>query len=93
MNRLQRVVLIVYFLLLGRCLLFVPWRAEFVGADQRIHSTPAINAWLWDGDRASIKSMDLSTTPDLPLIALRSCGYTALAFAVFFTVGPWKTKH
>jgi hypothetical protein len=77
MNRPQRVVLILYFVLLTYCCVWVPW--HLVQSEDRVR---AGYGWLWAGPNTTDVPSSL-TTPDLSIIGLRLLAVTALAGAAF----------
>lgn len=74
MTKAQRIVLIVYCLLVLYCCVWVPW--HFVPPDQV--QVRAGYAWLWIGPAEGE-----GASPDLPIIGLRLLAATALASAAF----------
>jgi len=82
MNRAQRIVLVLYCLLLAYCCIWIPWHVparHFVEGAIR----PAEDlgyGWLWVVPNSY-------ATPDLPRIELRFGAATALAAAVFLISG------
>lgn len=77
MNRMLRVVLVLYCLLFAYCCLWVPW--HLVQAQDRVR---AGYGWLWRGP-VNPPVDAILTTPDLAIIALRIPALTAITAAVF----------
>jgi len=76
MNRAQRIVLILYCLLIVYCCLWVPWHViEQTGISARIGY-----GWLWIGPSVGYAPY---ASPDLAVIVLRLIAATALAGAAF----------
>jgi glucose dehydrogenase len=92
MNRTQRVVLIVYCVLLAYCCVWVPWHVEMhISQDlSRPTSVRMGYGWLWAGPSDSDVQRPASATLDLPIIGLRFLAVTAIAGAAFFA-GGWAT--
>ncbi len=90
MNRPQRIVLIVYCVLVTYCCVWVPWHVVQGSASDGFQQFRTGYGWLWNGPsnfaegRASIYA-----TPDVPIIGLRLLAVTAVA-GVAFCVGTWK---
>jgi hypothetical protein len=74
-NKPQRIVLVLYCVLLTYCCVWIPW---YVSNDQD-HVNIGYG-WLWNGP------VDIAV-PDLPRICLRIVAATALSAAVFFGAG------
>ena len=84
MNLPQRIVLVIYCLLLVYCCLWIPFHVQTYR--QGVGSTGYYRmgyAWLWIGP-------DRYATPDGPLIVLRLVGATALSSAAFLLAGIGK---
>ena len=93
MNRAQRIVLILYFLLLTYCCVWIPWRFQ-------IHS-PSDNSgpagyyrtgygWSWIGPNNNSQSRRYGSSyaaPDMPLIQLRIVAVTSIAAGGFLLSG------
>jgi hypothetical protein len=79
MTRAQRIVLIVYFLLLAYCCEWVPW--HLVEGEARVRDG---YGWLWVGPSNSADAY--LTTPDWTIIALRIVAVTAIAGAAYLAV-------
>lgn len=77
MTRSQRVILIVYCLLVAYCCVWVPWQVKLasVGELQQGYR------WLWNVDAGG---------PNMSAIALRLLAVTALGGAAFLLTGKWK---
>ena len=78
MNKLQRIVLIVYFLLLAYCCVWIPWHVIMGEDNIRLGY-----GWVWSGP-------DDLAGPDLPLVFLRIGAATAISAAIFFISGLWR---
>ena len=90
MNRSQRIVVVLYCLLVVYCCVWVPWHMVAAPAnDNRNNQERAGYGWLWSGppDTEVIPSL---TTPDLPVIGLRLLAATALATSAFLVLGKSK---
>src|SRR5208282_3110088 len=95
MNRAQRVVLILYCLLLAYCCLWVPWRIQIHFPSRSYwpgESLPAEDhysteyGWLWVGPR-NLHSRSAYATPDMSLIQLRIVAVTSIAAGGFLLSG------
>ena len=86
MNQAQRVVLILYCLLIVYCCVWIPWHTPARHlADGAIRSGEDVGySWLW-------VVPDSYATPDLARIVLRFVAVTASAAALFFLAGLWKS--
>ena len=85
MNLPQRIVLVLYCLLLVYCCLWIPFHVQTYR--QGVGSTGYYRmgyAWLWIGP-------DRYATPDLSLIVLRLVAATALSSAAFLLAGIGRT--
>jgi hypothetical protein len=90
MNRAQRIVLVLYFLTLAYCCLWIPWCAQVhLPPDSSIYRfsgyTRAGYGWLWAG--SSGYRYPLQAGPDVALIQLRILAVTAIAVAAFLLAG------
>jgi hypothetical protein len=83
MNKAQRIVLILYCLLLVYCCVWIPWR--FGQPDDYLRVG---YGWLWAGP---VEADPLLAAPELPLIFLRIAAATALSAAAFLLAGLWKS--
>lgn len=81
MKKSQRVVLVLYCLLVAYCCTWIPWYA--VHGNERIRVG---YGWLWTGPPDTIISSFL-TSPDLSLIVLRLLAATAIGGAAWFATG------
>lgn len=92
MSRTQRIVVIVYCLLLAYCCLWVPWRIADVQANPQYLRIGY--GWLWAGPTSDSRFLDQGVVgaPDLPLIALRIVAATAISGAAFLGAGLFKSK-
>jgi len=85
MNHPQRIVLVLYCLLLVYCCLWIPFHVQTYR--QGVGSTGYYRmgyAWLWIGP-------DRYATPDVSLIVLRLVAATALSSAAFLLAGIGRT--
>ena len=79
MNRSQRIVLVLYCLLVVYCCVWVPWH---IRSPREWRSG---YGWLWAGPLSTevFPGHGPYHTPDLPIIGLRLLASTALAGAAF----------
>jgi TRAP-type C4-dicarboxylate transport system permease small subunit len=83
MTRAQRIVLILYCLLVVYCCLWIPLHAfEVVNANGTVASTSIGYGWLWSAD---------SEPPAIALVALRLLSATGLCGAAFLLAGKWRS--
>jgi hypothetical protein len=82
MNRSQRIVLILYCLLLVYCCVWIPWHV--VTEDQS--NIRVGYGWLWSGPAEG----GPLASPELSLIALRIVAATSIFGALFLFAGLWK---
>jgi hypothetical protein len=84
MTRTQRIVIVLYCLLVVYCCLWIPLNAfEVVNPNGTTASTSLAYGWLWTAQ-----------TPELPgihLVELRLLAATALAGAAFVLAGNWRS--
>jgi hypothetical protein len=92
MNRAQRIVFILYFLLLTYCCVWIPWRIQ-------VHIPPesqrpggyyrAGYGWSWVGPSGpqSLRYDSSFAAPDMPLIQLRIVVVTSVAAGGFLLSG------
>src|SRR5579864_4681012 len=80
MSRSQRIVVIVYCLLVMYCVLWVPWHIVSSPAIEGTHQIRTGYGWLWVGPSDPNLS-NTHSTPDLPIIGLRFLASSALAGA------------
>jgi hypothetical protein len=86
MNRAQRIVVVLYCLLVVYCCVWVPW--HIVTGPANDGDTDQVRAgygWLWGGP-SNFDSMFFAasvTTPDYSIVGLRLLAATALAGAGF----------
>ena len=107
MNRAQRIVLILYCLLLAYCCLWIPWHVQ---RGSRFATTYVRSGygWLWTGPKQycpppsehtaqlcnideRIPEYDSDASPDLQLMTLRFVAVTAVSIAAFLVGGLWKS--
>ena len=74
MNRAQRIVIVVYCLLVVYCCVWVPWRVTL----SSVGEVQAGCRWLWTRDVGG---------PNVVAIALRLLASTALGVAAFLLAG------
>jgi hypothetical protein len=79
MTRAQRIVLIIYCLLVVYCCVWVPWVANY-GSIKDIHQG---YGWVWSPPSGT-------GVPSLVAIATRILAATALSGAAFLLAGEWK---
>lgn len=103
MTRTQRVVLVVYCLLVAYCCAWIPWHVTFVAESQSSvgdESTPpfqgekiirsrTVYSFIWNAP--SDGNLRWIPTPAIDLILLRVVAVTAACSAAFFLVGLWKS--
>jgi hypothetical protein len=77
MPRAQRIILIVYCLLLAYCCIWVPWHVA-QGQDY----VRAGYGWLWSGP-SNTEIEGILTAPDLPIIGLRLLAVTTISAAAW----------
>jgi hypothetical protein len=90
MSRVQRIVLILYCILVVYCCLWIPWKYEAVN-----HAYIRLGyAWLWVGPAsATVPNTTFpfpragGARPDMPLIALRLLAATAAGAIAFLLIG------
>lgn len=92
MNRAQRVVLILYCLLLTYCCVWIPWRIQVhVPSEWRGQSGyyRAGYGWSWvgPGDPLPLRYDSSYAAPDMPLIQLRIVAVTSIAAGGFLLSG------
>jgi hypothetical protein len=78
MNTAQRIILIVYCVLLLYCCLWIPWHIHVYASDYRHFPDQRVGyGWLWAGPISGWNAR--YATPDIPLILLRILAVTAIA--------------
>jgi len=77
MNRSQRIVAVLYCLLVVYCCVWVPWHVKL----PEVGEVQLGSRWLWSVD---------SGGPDVAAIALRLLAATALGVAAFLLAGKWR---
>src|SRR5208282_3023200 len=80
MTRAQRIILVIYCLLVVYCAVWVPWVAN-IDDTKDIHEG---YGWVW-------KPPEEMGIPSLPIIATRILAATALSGAAFLLARKWKT--
>jgi hypothetical protein len=80
MSRAQRIILLVYCLLVVYCGVWVPWHYD-IGAHKGIKEGYAL---VWNGPPEG------QGVPDLAAVALRVVAATGLCAAAFLLAGRWK---
>jgi hypothetical protein len=81
MNRSQRIVLVLYCLLIVYCCVWIPWHV--VTGPMNDGPTDQVRVgygWLWSGPSSA---PDPVPSPDLPIIGLRLLAASAIAGAAF----------
>jgi hypothetical protein len=82
MAKAQRVVLILYCLLVVYCCVWVPWHVVQSPGSDGFHQWRVGYNWLWSGPPlGDVDRGNLYGTPDLAVIGLRLLAATALAGA------------
>ena len=94
MNRTQRVVLILYCLLLIYCCVWIPWHCQIHDLFDMVTASSYRRmgyGWLWAGpiteEHTTQRDYAAYATPDLPLIQLRLIAATAISAAAFLLAG------
>jgi hypothetical protein len=93
MTHSQRIVLVLYCLLVVYCCVWVPWHVQ-LHISQELNRPTSIRmgyGWVWAGPSQSVPWDDQHSTPDLPSIGIRLVAATALAGAAFVLAGKWKS--
>jgi hypothetical protein len=86
MNRAQRIVLILYCLLVVYCCVWVPWHLVQSPATDGFHEWRTGYGLIWNGPSKfadSPSGPSIYSTPNLPIIGLRLLAVTAIAGAGF----------
>jgi hypothetical protein len=87
MNRVQRIVVVLYGVLLVYCCVWIPWRLQIHSVPER--SRPTYHrlgyGWLWSGPAHDYYAA--LATPDVRLIELRLIVATSVATAAFILSG------
>ena len=79
MNQIQRIVVVIYCLLLAYCCIWVPWQiVGTVGSAPEHKISNIIYSPVWDAPIGSYE-----TSPDMRLIILRAVAITSIAGAAF----------
>jgi hypothetical protein len=89
MNRLSRVILVLYCLCLAYCTIWIPWRNPPGGHEPYIRLG---YGFLWVGPKDSSSFYDWFATPDIPVIVLRVFALTAIAAAALIATRTSKNK-
>jgi hypothetical protein len=96
MNRSQRVVVILYCIVLLYCSVWVPWHVQWhYPADfSRPMNERVGYGWLWAGPQSGgLHGFDaINATPDFGVIALRVVAVTVAAAASFMLAGLTRKK-
>jgi len=87
MNRVQRVVLVVYCFVLVYCCVWVPWYFQETSGWVRFGY-----GWIWSPPLGSGSASDEAAglEPNLPIIGLRLLAATALGVVGFLLAEKWK---
>jgi hypothetical protein len=89
MNQIQRIVVVIYCLLLAYCCIWVPWQiVGTVGSAPEHKISNIIYSPVWDAPIGSYE-----TSPDMRLIILRAVAITAIAGAAFVSAGIAKASR
>jgi hypothetical protein len=83
MNKTQRIIAVLYCLLVVYCCVWVPWHLIQSPASEGFHQWRTGYGWLWNGPSGAVDRGWLYSSPDLPIIGLRLLAVTALAGAAF----------
>ena len=83
MTPLQRIVVVLYCLLVAYCCLWVPWHVTGLAAVGQVQLG---YGWIWH-------PADPSGGPDVAAITLRLLAVTGLGAAVFLLAGKWKQQR
>src|SRR5208282_6885631 len=100
----QRIVFILYFLLLTYCCVWIPWRVTYVSESQssvgseivnpyqgeKIIRSRSVYSFVWNAP-SDERSHRWIPTPAIDLILLRIVAVTAICSAAFFLVGLWRS--
>src|ERR1035438_5875726 len=86
MNRAQRVVLILYCLMLAYCCLWIPWSVTY-GFEER-KTSKVVYSFLWAAPNLG-RYWGTAAIPDMRLVALRILAITALAGAAIILAGTF----
>ena len=92
MNQAQRIVFILYFLLLTYCCVWIPWRFQIHSPSDSYRPDGYYRTgygWSWVGPRnPQSRRYDSSyAAPDMPLIQLRIVAVTSIAAGGFLLSG------
>jgi len=92
MNRAQRIVFILYFLLLTYCCVWIPWRFQIhLPSDSYrpdgYYRTGYGWSWVGPSNRQSLRYDSSYAAPDMPLIQLRIVAVTSIAAGGFLLSG------
>ena len=89
MNQIQRIVVVIYCLLLAYCCIWVPWQiVGTVGSAPEHKISNIIYSPVWDAPIGSYE-----TSPDMRLIILRAVAITSIAGAAFVSAGIAKASR
>jgi hypothetical protein len=91
MNRAQRIVLIVYCLLIIYCCAWVPWHLAQTIASESQDELRCGYGWLWIGPSEPAYYNE-SATPNLTVIGLRLLAASAMSGAGFLLAGMFKSS-
>jgi hypothetical protein len=81
MTRAQRIIAVLYSLMVVYCCVWVPWH----GFRSEIGEVQYGYIWLWSGPSHGLGG------PDVTAIALRLIAATAVAGAAFLLAGKWRS--
>ena len=104
MTRPQRIVAVLYCLLLAYCCAWIPWHVTYVVESQSSvgdESTPpfqgekiirsrTVYSFIWNAP-SDERTLRWIPTPAIDLILLRIVAASAVCSAAFFLVGLWKS--
>jgi len=91
MTRAQRIVLIVYCLLVFYCCLWLPWHVVRNPSVELPHQFRTGYGWLWIGPSST--NGGIYSTPDLSITGLRLLAATAISGAAFLLAGMLRSQQ
>ena len=84
MNRVQRIIVVIYCLLLAYCCVWIPWRETITIGGQRKFDD-VVYSLVWDAPNTY--QLGHAAVPDMHLIVLRIVALTAITGALFMVSG------
>src|ERR1019366_2444511 len=93
MNRVQRVIVVIYLLAVTYCFLWVPWCIHWhtTSDSRRLPLERVGYGWLWGGLGNTPYSR--LAAPDFPLIGMRLVAATALCLAAYLVLNLSGRSH